>query len=298
MYVRNIFSKIVVVAVIGFTATSVIAAPNLNSFFSRPQFDLPPLLKDVKFGMSEPEIQRVIPAFKQDYYFKVNGNEDIQVAKDMSGGSLCCIYINLTTDFTSTASFLQQKWGKATIYKNVLGEQEYHWLSAEKGIRAKLEKPSDSATAKLSYFPYTPIQTLFPENIPSLPQPLAGIKIGSSVKSLRKNISGFYDKDFPDKNWKDLKGYFDVRIWYMSENKSKIDYLLLSFPNIENVRNILAKKWGNPQKDSSGKEYWKNNNIEYIDAKGNTKKGIFIIYKPESEGFSHSLEFKSSLDSF
>jgi hypothetical protein len=81
-----------------------------------------------------------------------------------------------------------------------------------------------------------------------------------------------------------------------SENKSTIDYLSLSFPDIENVRGILIKKWGTPKKTSSGKEYWKNDNLEYLDAKGKTKKGVFIIYRPDKEGYSHGLEFKSSLD--
>jgi hypothetical protein len=54
MYVvqKILRTAIVISAIIG-TAGSVIAAPDLKSFFSRPQFDLPLLLKDVKFGMSE-----------------------------------------------------------------------------------------------------------------------------------------------------------------------------------------------------------------------------------------------------
>ncbi|WP_310481050.1 hypothetical protein [Chamaesiphon sp. VAR_48_metabat_403] len=36
--------------------------------------------------------------------------------------------------------------------------------------------------------------------------------------------------------------------------------------------------------------------LEYIDAKGKPKKGIFIIYQAEQEEFNHSLEFKSNLD--
>lgn len=275
------------------TAASAIASPNLNSFFSRSQFDLPPLLKDVKFGMSEPEIQSVTSVFKQNYYFKVNGNADIEVAKDMSGGSLYAIYIDLASDFTKVASFLQQKWGKAAIRKNLLNEREYNWLSAKKGIRAKLEKQFNST--QLSYYRYIPIQTLFPKNVPSLPEPIAGIKIGSSVENIKKISPDFRDKDFPDKYWTDLKGYLDTSIWYFSENKSTIDSLSLSFPDIEKVRDILAKKWGNPKRDSAGMEYWKNDNIEYIDAKGNTKKGLFIIYTPEKEGFNHSLKFKSGL---
>jgi hypothetical protein len=294
MYFRKIVNNAIVVSVIVYTSASAIASPNLNSFFSRPQFDLPTLLKDVKFGMSELEIQSVIPAFKQDYYFKVKDNEDIQVAKDMSGGSLYGVYIDLATDFTQAASFLQQKWGKAAIGKNIVDEREYNWLSAEKGIRAKLENQAN--LARLSYYQYIPIQTLFPKNVPSLPQPIAAIKIGSSVENIKKISPDFRDKEFPDKNWTDIKGYFDARIWYFSENKSTIDYLSLSFPNIENVRDILVKKWGKPQKDSAGTEYWKNDDIEYIDTKGNLKKGIFIIYTPQKEGFNHSLEFKSSLD--
>ena len=178
MYVRKIVKTAMVVSVIGCTAASAIAAPNLNSFFSGSQFDLPPLLKDVKFGMSEAEIQRVIPAFKQGYYFKVKDNQDIEVGKDMSGGSLYGIYIDLATDLRNAASFLQRKWGKAVIRKNFLDEREYNWLSAEKGIRVKLDKQSNSA--RLSYYQYIPIQTLFSKNVPSLPHPIAGIKIGSS----------------------------------------------------------------------------------------------------------------------
>jgi hypothetical protein len=294
MSVRKILSSAIAIVAIGCNATSAISAPDLKSFFNRPQFDLPPLLKEVRFGMSEVEIQRVIPEFKQDYYFTVKGNEDIQVAKDMSGGSLQAIYIELNTSFTKTSSFLQQKWGKATSRKNALNEPEYHWLSAEKGIRLKLEKQSNSS--RLSYYQYIPIQTLFPQNIPSLPQPIVGIKIGSSVATIKKISPDFQDKEYPDKNWMDLKGYLDARIWYFSDNKSTIDSLSLSFPNIENVRGILVKKWGTPKKTSAGKEYWKNDNLEYLDAKGNSKKGLFIIYKPEQDGLNHNLEFKSSLD--
>jgi hypothetical protein len=294
MCIKKILRNAIVVSAIVCTAASAIAAPDLKSFFTRPQFDLPPLLKDVKFGMSEPEIQRVIPDFKQDYYFKVKGNEDIQVAKDMSGGSLLAIYIELASDLTKSSAFLQQKWGKASLFKNVLDEQEYHWLSAEKGIRAKLEKQSN--LSKLSYYQYIPVQTLFPENIPSLPKPIDRIKIGSPVANIKKISPDFRDKEFPDKNWTELKGYFDVRIWYFSEKKSKVDYLSLSFPKVENVRGILVKKWGTPRKSPLGKEYWKNDNLEYLDAKGKTKKGIFIIYQAEQEGYNDSLEFKPSLD--
>ncbi len=294
MYIRKILRTAIVASVIVSTAASAIAAPDLKSFFSRPQFDLPPLLENVKFGMSEADIQRVIPEFKQDYYFKVKGNEDIQVAKDMSGGSLYAIYIELASDFTKTSSLLQEKWGKASIRKNALDEREYHWLNVEKGIRAKLEKQSN--LSQLSYYQYIPIQTLFPKNTPSLPTPIDKIKIGSSVANIKKISPDFRNKQYPDVNWTDLKGYFDVRIWYFSEKKSKIDSLSLSFPNIENVRDILVKKWGIPKKTPAGKEYWKNDNIEYLDVKGNTKKGIFIIYQAEPDGFNHSLEFKSSLD--
>ncbi len=294
MHVRKILSNTIAVAALVFTATSVIAAPDLQSFFSTPQFDLPPLLKDVKFGMSEAEIQRVIPEFKENYYFKVKGNEDIQVAKDMSGGSLQAIYIELTTSLTNSALFLQQKWGKASSQKNVVGEPEYHWLNAEKGIRVKLDKQSN--LSQLSYYQYIPIQTLFPQNIPSLPKPIEKIKIGSSVANIKKISPDFRDKKFPNTNYTDIKGYFDARIWYFSENKSTIDSLSLSFPNIENLRGTLIKKWGMPKKNSAGKEYWKNDNLEYLDAKGKTKKGIFIIYQAEREGFNHSLEFKSNLD--
>jgi hypothetical protein len=294
MYIRKISRNAIVFFTIVSTAASAIAAPDLNSFFSRPQFDLPSSLKDVKFGMSESEIQRVIPEFKQDYYFKVKGNEDIQIAKDMSGGSLHAIYIEFAANITKSSAFLQQTWGKASLRKNALDEREYHWLSAENGIRAKLEKESNSS--KLSYYQYIPIQTLFPENIPSLPKPIEKIKIGSSVANIKKISPDFRNKEFPDQNWTDLKGYLDARIWYFSENKSTIDSLSLSFPNIENVRSILIKKWGMPKKSPAGQEYWKNDNLEYLDAKGNTKKGIFIIYRPEPEGINHGLEFKSSLD--
>jgi hypothetical protein len=294
MYIRKILRNAIVASVIVSTAASAIAAPDLKSFFSRAQFDLPPLLENVKFGMSESDIQRVIPEFKQDYYFKVKGNEDIQVAKDMSGGSLYAIYIELASDFSKTASLLQEKWGKASIRKNVGDEPEYHWLNVEKGIRAKLEKQSN--LSQLSYYQYIPIQTLFPNNIPSLPTPIEKIKIGSSVANIKKISPDFRNKQYPNVNWTDLKGYFDVRIWYFSEKKSKIDSLSLSFPNIENVRDILVKKWGMPKKTPAGQEYWKNDNLEYLDAKGNTKKGIFIIYQAEPDGFNHSLEFKSSLE--
>lgn len=294
MYVRKILNSAIVVATILATAASAIAAPDLNRFFSSTQFDLPPSLKGVKFGMKEAEIQRVIPEFKQDYYFKVKGNEDIQVAKDMSGGSLQAIYIELAADFTKASSFLQQKWGKTSIRKNALNEPEYHWLSAEKGFRVKLEKQSN--LSRLSYYQYIPIQTLFPKNIPSLPKPIEQIKIGSSVANIKKISPDFRNKEYPDTNWTDLKGYLDTRIWYFSENKSTIDYLSLSFPDIENVRGILIKKWGAPKKTPAGKEYWKNDNLEYLDAKGKTNKGVFIIYQPDKEGYSHGLEFKSSLD--
>ncbi len=294
MHIRKILSIAIVTCIVICTAVPTIAAPDLNSFFNRPQFDFPPLLKDVKFGMSESEIQRVVPEFKQDYYFKVKGNEDIQVAKDMSGGSLAAIYIELASDFTKFSAFLQQKWRKGVVKKSITDEPEYHWLSAEKGIRAKLEKQPN--LSQLSYYQYIPIQTLFTENIPSLPKPIEKIKIGSSVANIKKISPDFRDKNFPDQNWMDVKGYFDVRIWYFSEKKSKIDYLSLSFPNIENLRGILVKKWGMPKKSPSGKEYWKNDNLEYLDAKGKPKKGIFIIYQAEQEGFNHSLEFKPSLD--
>jgi hypothetical protein len=294
MYIRKILRTAIVISAIIGTAASAIAAPDLKSFFSRPQFDLPFLLKDVKFGMSEAEIQHAIPEFKENYYFNVKGNEEIKIAKDMSGGFLCAIYIDLASDFTRTSSFLQQKWGKALSRKNSLGEPEYYWLNEARGIYAKLWKSSN--TVSLNYYRYIPIQTLFPENIPSLPTPIKKIKIGSSVDNIKKISPDFRNKEYPDVNWTDLKGYLDVRIWYFSENKSTIDSLSLSFPNIENLRGILIKKWGMPKKDLAGQEYWKNDNIEYIDAKGNTKKGIFIFYQPESEGFSHSLKFKSSLD--
>lgn len=294
MYVRKILSNAIVVAVLLCTATSVIAAPDLKSFFSSPQFDLPPLLKDVKFGMSDAEIQRVIPEFKENYYFKVKGNEDIQVAKDMSGGSLQAIYIELASDLTKTSSFLQQQWGKTPTQINALNETEYHWLDAGKGIRAKLDKQAN--VSQLSYYKYIPIQTLFPQNIPSLPTPIEKIRIGSSVANIKKISPDFRDKKFPNTNYTDLKGYFDARIWYFSEKKSTIDSLTLSFPNVENLRGILIKKWGAPKKNAAGKEYWKNDSLEYLDAKGKTKKGIFIIYQAEPEGFNHSLEFKSNLD--
>jgi hypothetical protein len=276
------------------SATSAIAAPDLKSFFNTPQFDLPPSLKDVKFGMTETEIQRIIPEFKENYYFKVKGNEDIQVAKDMSGGSLQAIYIELASDLTKTSSFLQQQWGKTPLRKNSLDEPEYHWLNAEKGIRVKLDKQSN--LSQLSYYQYIPIQTLFPQNIPSLPKPIEKIKIGSSVANIKKISPDLRDKKFPNTNWTDIKGYLDARIWYFSENKSTIDYLSLSFPNIEDLRGTLIKKWGMPKKNSAGQEYWKNDNLEYLDAKGKTKKGIFIIYRAEQEGFNHGLEFKSKLD--
>jgi hypothetical protein len=294
MYIQNILRTAIVVSAIVGTAASAIAAPDLKSFFSRPQFDLPLLLKDLKFGMSEAEVQRNTPEFKENYYFKVKGNEEIKIAKDMSGGSLHAIYIDLASDFTKTSSFLQQKWGKALFHKNALGEPEYYWLSAARGIYAKLGKSSD--LVNLNYYQYIPIQTLFPKNIPSLPIPIEKIKIGSSVANIKKISPDFRNKEYPNVNWTDLKGYLDVRIWYFSENKSTIDSLTLSFPNIENLRGILIKKWGMPKKDSAGREYWKNDNIEYIDAKRNTKKGIFIIYQAEPEGFAHSLNFKSSLE--
>jgi hypothetical protein len=294
MYIRKILRTTIVISAIIGTAGSAIAAPDLKSFFSHPQFDLPLLLKDVKFGMSEAEVQRAIPKFKENYYFNVKSNEEIKIAKDMSGGSLHAIYIDLASDFTKTSTFLQQKWGKALSSKNSLGEPEYHWLSAAKGIYAKLEKSSN--LSRLTYYQYIPIQTLFPKNIPSLPTPIEKIKIGSSVANIKKISPDFRNKEYPDVNWTDLKGYLDVRIWYFSENKSTIDSFSLSFPNIENLRGILIKKWGMPKKNPAGREYWKNDNIEYIDAKGNTKKGIFIFYQPEAEGVSHSLNFKSSLD--
>ncbi len=295
MSVRKIFRNAIVVAAIIHTTASAVAAPDLNSFFgSGPQFDLPPLLKDVKFGMKEAEIQRVVPDFKQDYYFKVKGNEDIQVAKDMGYGSLYAIYIELTSDFNKSVSFLQQKWGKASILKIIPEQPEYHWLSAEKGIRAKLEK--QGALSQVSYYKYIPIQTLFPKNVPSLPTPIENIKIGSSVANIKKISPDFTNKQFPNTNFTDLKGYFNVSIFYFSEKKSKIDSLSLSFPSIENLHDILVKKWGMPKKSPTGQEYWKNDNLEYVDAKGKTKKGVFIIYRPEPEGFNHGLEFKSSLD--
>jgi hypothetical protein len=293
MCIRKFSSTAIIVAVIIFATASTIAAPDLKSFFGRDEFDLPPLLKDIKFGMSESEIQRVIPEFKPNYYFKVKGNEDIQVAKDMSGGSLAAIYIELASNLTKSSSFLQQKWGKAMLHKNLYNETEYHWLSVKNGIRAKLEQQSD--LSKLSYYQYIPIQTLFPQNIPSLPTPIEKIKIGSSVTNIKKISPDFTNKEYPDVNWTDLKGYFDVRIWYFSENKSTIDSLSLSFPNIENVRGLLVKKWGMPKKSPSGQEYWKNNNIEYLDAKGKPKQGIFIIYQSEPAGYNHSLKFQSSL---
>ena len=293
MYVRKILSNAIAVAVLLCTATSVMAAPDLKSFFSSAQFDLPPLLKDVKFGMSDAEIQRIIPEFKENYYFKVKGNEDIQVAKDMSGGSLQAIYIELDSDLAKTSAFLQQKWGKTPIRRNSFSEPEYHWLDAEKGIRAKLDKTV--SLSQLSYYKYIPIQTLFPQNIPSLPTPIEKIKIGSSVANIKKISPDLRDKKFPNINYTDLNGYLDARIWYFSEKKSTIDSLSLSFPTIENLRGILVEKWGVPKKDSAGQEYWKNDNLEYLDAKGKTKKGIFIIYQAEAEGFHHSLKFKSSL---
>jgi hypothetical protein len=295
MYVQKILSTAIVISAIVGTAGSAIAAPDLKSFFSRPQFDLPLLLRDVKFGMSEAEVQRTTTEFKENYYFNVKGNEDIQVSKDMSGGSLAAIYIDLASDFTETSSFLQQKWGKAFLQNNALGEPEYHWLSVERGIHAKLEKSSN--LARLTYYQYIPIQTLFPKNIPSLPTPIEKIKIGSSIANLKKISPDFRNKEYLNVNWTDLKGYLDVRIWYFSENKSTIDSLSLSFPNIENVRGILIEKWGMPKKNLAGQEYWKNDDIEYVDAKGHTKKGIFIFYQSESEGFDRSLIFKSSLDS-
>jgi hypothetical protein len=294
MYVRKILRNAIVVAAMVSTTASAIATPDLNSFFNRPQFDLPPLLKDVKLGMNEAQIQRAVPEFKQDYYFKVKGNEDIQVAKDMSGGSLYAIYIELTSDFNKSVSFLQQKWGKASILKIIPEQPEYHWLSAEKGIRAKLEKQGTSSS--LSYYKYIPIQTLFPKNVPSLPTPIEQVKIGSSVANIKKISPDFTNKQFPNTNFTDLKGYFNVSIFYFSEKKSKIDSLSLSFPNIENLHDILVKKWGMPKKSPAGTEYWKNDNLEYVDAKGKIKKGVFIIYRPEPEGFNHGLEFKSSLD--
>jgi hypothetical protein len=290
----KILSNAIVFYTIICTAVSAVAAPDLKSFFSRPQFDFPLLLKDVKFGMSESEIQRVIPEFKQDYSFKVKGNEDIQVAKDMSGGSLHAIYIEFASNITTSSASLQQKWGKALLQKTLLDETEYHWLNVENGIRAKLEKQADRS--RLSYYQYMPIQTLFPRNTPSLPTPIEKVKIGSSVANIKKISPDFTSKEYPNINWTNLKGYFDVRIWYFSDNKSTIDSLSLSFPNIENVRGILVKKWGMPKKSPAGKEYWKNDNLEYLDAKGNTKKGVFIIYQAEQEGYNHSLEFKSSLD--
>jgi hypothetical protein len=156
-------------------------------------------------------------------------------------------------------TLLQQKWGKASSQKNVVGEPEYHWLNAEKGIRVKLDKQSN--LSQLSYYQYIPIQTLFPQNIPSLPKPIEKIKIGSSVANIKKISPDFRDKKFPNTNYTDIKGYFDARIWYFSENKSTIDSLSLSFPNIENLRGILVKKWGIPKKNSAGKEYWKNEGI-------------------------------------
>jgi hypothetical protein len=293
MHIRKFLKSAIIISIILCIAESAISATDLQSFFSRPQFDLPPLLKDVRFGMSEEEIQRVVPEFKQNYYFKVKGHEDIQITQDMSYGSLNAIHIELASDFTKFASFLQQKWGKALLQKNIFNEPEYHWLSEQKGIRAKLEK--QSSLSRLSYYQYIPIQTLFPEDIPSLPQPIKAIKLGSSIINIKKISPDFRKKELPNLNWTDLKGYLDVRIWYFSENKSTIDSLSVSFPNIENLRSILIKKWGIPRKDLEGEEYWKNDNIEYIDAKGNTKKGIFIIYKPQQGIFHSSLDFKSSL---
>jgi hypothetical protein len=294
VYIRKILINAMVFFAVFCMARSTIAMPELNSFFSRSQFGLPPLLKDVKFGMSESEIQRVVPEFKQNYYFNVKGNEDIEVAKAMSDGSLTAIYIKLASSLTKSSGFLQQKWGKALLHKNLSSGTEYHWLSVKHGIRAKLENQSD--LSELSYYQYIPIQTLFPKNIPSLPKPIDKIKIGSSVANIKKISPDFTNKEYPNVNWTDLKGYFDVRIWYFSENKSTIDSFTLSFPNIENVRGILVKKWGIPKKSPAGTEYWKNDNLEYLDAKGNTKKGIFILYQPEQEGYSHRLQFRSSLE--
>jgi hypothetical protein len=189
----------------------------------------------------------------------------------MSDGSLYAIYIDLGSDLKKNLSFLQQKWGKALFRKDSLLEPEYYWLSAARGIYAKLGKSSDLVT--LNYYH----------------------KIGSSVANIKKISPDFRNKEYPNTTSTDLNGYLDVSIWYFSENKSTIDSLSLSFPNIENLRGILIKKWGMPKKDLTGQEYWKNDNIEYIDAKGNTKKGVFIIYEPGTYGLNNSLNFKSNL---
>ncbi len=291
MYRKNFLQVAVVIFLIICTA-SVAFSADLNSFFSDPRFSFPTLLKDVKFGMGESEIQKVVPDFKGDYAFRVKGNEGIEVAKDMSYGSLYSIRISLASSFKGVIPYFEQKWGKSIIKKDILGKNVYYWLGRKQGMRAELH-PALNQT-ELNYFQYIPFETLFSEKVPTLPAQLKGIQIGSSVNSLMKAIPEFE----LDKYWLDLKGYFDVSIWYFLRNESTIRLFSISFPDIENVRSILIKQWGMPKKSKTGKEYWQNQELKYIDSKGNTQKGIFVVYKPEPEGFNHSIDFTPVLENY
>jgi hypothetical protein len=288
---RTRFLQTVIVIILIICTASVAFAADLNSFFGNSTFGFPPLLKDVKFGMSESEIQRVVPDFKGDFSFKVKGNEEIEVAKDMSFGSLFSIRINFPRGFQEVIPYLQQKWGKPITVKDLIGIPVYHWLSKTLGMRAELRK--DDYYTELSYFRYIPFETLFPENVPTLPAQLKGVKIGSPLSSLKNTGLEFK----PGVRSVDLKGYFDVTIWYLAD-KSTIKYFTVSFPTVENVRNILIKKWGTPAKSVTGKEYWQNKDLEYVDEKGNIQKGIFVVYNSQPAGFHHSVDFTPVLKGY
>lgn len=277
MYVSKIFRNVMLLCLIVFFVPAATAA-DLSSFFSSPEFGFPPLLQDVKFGMTADELTQAVPAFKGDRFsYKVDGYEGISLAKDMSYGSLYSISITFAPEFTDVASFLQEKWGNAITEEELDGSTSYHWFDRDKGMRAKLKKQWDDML--LTYYQYIPFEKLFPENVPTLPTPLKGMQVGMPLAKVSETIP-----EFQSSRWVDLKGYFDVRIWYLARQDSTIKYFTVSFPEFENVREVLVKKWGEPQKDENGKEYWKNEELEYIDKEGNTKKGIFAIYRAETLG--------------
>ncbi len=285
MYGSKIFRT--VLCLIMFSVSAALAA-DVSSVFSGSEFGFPPLLQHVKFGMTDDEMKQAAPDFKSDYYFTVHGNEGIRIEKDMSGGSLSSIRIKFAPEFTEVADFFQERWGAAKTAQQLDGTTVYHWLNRDAGMRAKLEKQWDEMV--LTYYQYIPFETLFPEPVPMLPTPLTGMQIGLPLATVIETIP-----EFQSSRWVDLKGYCDVRIWHNLREDSTIKYFSVSFPDLENVRDRLIEQWGTPETNDSGKDYWHNETLEYLDPEGNIQKGIFVIYQPGIGGTNHVLDFTPDL---
>ncbi len=119
----------------------------IEALFSGPKVSFPPPAAKLSLGMPEAAAKAAAPdLFAAKYGYKVPGWKGVELTVQITDGLVYQIYLQLDEPIEKVSTWMEKKWGKPRVSKNSIGSPELYFDSPDVGLRAKLEKYTDSGT--------------------------------------------------------------------------------------------------------------------------------------------------------